>query len=156
MADNEHWRNLSGNPRTWYKPEWRNMVPMMFSRRTTDKTCCVKIANSQWSKPLTFSTQGVQGFLELLDTRQPNTPLRSYQLAGDIEASPNPKFWRTKIVTFSPRYILVNKMKTTLFMRQLKTDLTISLLPDEQIPFHWPDAMSTFLLQMRSDGDYNW
>jgi len=60
------------------------------------------------------------------------------------------KFWRTKIVTFTPRYILINNLGDTVFYMQAKTmNFVGSLDAGEHIPFYWVDSAGDHQLCIR-------
>jgi hypothetical protein len=59
------------------------------------------------------------------------------------------QFWKTRVITLSPRYLLLNKMASALFFRQKGSDYISSLLPGEKLPFHWPDATKEKKIRVR-------
>lgn len=68
------------------------------------------------------------------------------------------QFWRTKVLTLAPRFIVVNKLNKTILIRQSNTNSAFSLLPNERAPFHWVNGnLSEKTLQIRIDtGNCPW
>jgi len=112
---------------------------------------CIKIANSTWSKGFDISSVGTINTLAITDSYlrdleelgKPN--IRSFQVSAYTTAAPD-KFWRTKIVTFYPRFMLVNNINTTILYRQVGTSgANHPLRADDYVPYHWTNK-GLFLL----------
>jgi len=83
------------------------------------------------------NASNVVAFVELLEkVKGDNSPQRLFEFSV-VEYAARNKFWRTKVITFTPRYILVNKLNKTLYINQSNTNSVYSLLPHERTPFHW-------------------
>lgn len=80
----------------------------------------------------------IKGIVDLYES-QKGLPTKRFQVGVKVEEHPNHKFWRTKLVTFTPRFILVNNMKETIHCKQKDTKEYCKLDPGQQIPFHWTD-----------------
>eukprot|EP01107_Rhizomastix_libera_P000694 TRINITY_DN1133_c0_g1_i2.p1 TRINITY_DN1133_c0_g1~~TRINITY_DN1133_c0_g1_i2.p1 ORF type:complete len:1535 (-),score=386.44 TRINITY_DN1133_c0_g1_i2:513-5117(-) len=58
-----------------------------------------------------------------------------------ISSSPGPsKFWRTSVITFTPRYLLHNKSGREIFLKQHNVEIKRTLMVGEEAPWHWMDA----------------
>jgi vacuolar protein sorting-associated protein 13A/C len=100
----------------------------------------VRIASSCWSNSISLASQGTSSVIEIPDTPVEGKATRLFQLGMTISAATG-KFWRTKVVTFSPRFIMINNLGETIFYMQAQTMSFIgSLEAGEHIPFHWVDA----------------
>ena len=72
-------------------------------------------------------------------------------------AAASGKFWRTKCITIVPVYMLVNTLPMVLFINQIGTSETFSLLPGETLPFHWYVTKHGKHLRIRlEDPRYDW
>jgi Vacuolar-sorting associated protein 13, adaptor binding domain len=104
--------------------------------------------SSRWSKPISLDAVGMTGQLELLErhhstNRQGQTIM--FCLGVSVELAPAP-FQRTKMITFSPRFILVNKLEQSIFYQQVNEDgdddmptrQSTFLENGERLPWHWP------------------
>ena len=146
--DNEIWNKLPTDASKWYINKYKIVKPLMFSYpRKFDKKCYVKIANSKWSDGLTIDTAGMQGYLELLD-KSNNSPIKKFEVGVQVENSKNEKFWRTKIVTFTPRFIIVNNMTQSIVCKQKEGSDIYWIDSNAQIPFHWSDENKKELINM--------
>lgn len=66
------------------------------------------------------------------------------------------QFWRTKQITFLPRWVLYNKLAVTLLYRQEGTSVIHSLLPGEHLPFHWLSDSAPRLMRVGLEDGWNW
>lgn len=82
----------------------------------TSKTS-VKIADSNWSKTISLESPGMVGFLEMTDKRRSESSQRVFELGVSIDLGEGHNYG-TKIVTFTPRFVLVNKIGGNIFYRQ--------------------------------------
>jgi len=168
----------SKEPRDWYFSEFMQSEPFLFSYPSkmprspessplfsssslpfSKQTCCVKIANSEWSKGLSLESKGVVGLLELSEApvvkKSGTMVLRSFPIGASISSPKDSKFWRTKVITFASSYVLVNNMDTTLYYRQKDSKVAFSLLPKEKTAFLWPDGKCSKCLQISLDPSDN-
>lgn len=79
-----------------------------------------------------------------------------YEVAINVTSHPNQKFWRSQLVIFSPRFLIVNKMKEVLYFKQLDTTQTFSISPQDSQPFHWFDHSKPKFLQISFQPSENW
>ena len=56
------------------------------------------------------------------------------------------KFWRTRIVTFSPRYVIINESSRDILLRQKNSAQVFPLLHNARIHYHWPESTGEKLL----------
>lgn len=109
----------------------------------------VKVANSRWSHPFLIDTVGWSGALSIEDSPSLDDPHRfalgvTVELGSSVPPSliwfthrVRKRFARTKIVTFAPRYVLVNAMDCEVAYKQQDAPCHFTLRPREKIPFHW-------------------
>lgn len=111
----------------------------------------IKLANSQWSK--VFKLIGNEGKKDILSVsghsiqalEESSFSKRNciYEVAMSMEIGEEP-FSRTKVIRFTPRYVLVNKMPTALLISQFEPNLDLNgvcrLMPNERSAFHWSDS----------------
>jgi len=154
--------NLTGDPIQWYNKETSAefaepfMVSLPRSDIISSGQCMIKIANSEYSQPLSFENHGIVGFLELLDSSRKGQPTRAFELGLSVNRNPVQKMWRTQLITIAPRFVLVNKLDQPLMYRQKDTNEACMLPPETHIPFHWSDASKTKLLQITLQQTKNW
>jgi hypothetical protein len=102
------------------------------SQQPPQQQVFVRLATSRLSPALNLAA-GASGVLALED---PATPA-VFQIAVAAHEAPGP-FWRTRVVTFAPYRVLVNRLKVPVEYRQAGTQEVFRLLPDEALPWHWP------------------
>eukprot|EP00026_Physarum_polycephalum_P000020 Phypoly_transcript_00020.p1 GENE.Phypoly_transcript_00020~~Phypoly_transcript_00020.p1 ORF type:complete len:3396 (+),score=660.90 Phypoly_transcript_00020:132-10319(+) len=85
-------------------------VPFLYSENKLN----VKLANTHWSKDFSIQSGGTAGALELQD----NNTTTVYEFKVHIAIAWY-KFKRTKVVTFVPRYVLVNHMNSAVRVKQV-------------------------------------
>jgi len=132
----------------------------------------IKIANSRWSHPFLVDTVGWAGTISVEDAPSQEDTFRfslgvyveparyddahinfvsiCFVLTERIFAWYSKRFYRTKVITIAPRYVLVNNMDRELSYKQQDTSHHFTLRPKETIPFHWVFA-SPPLCYTRSD-----
>lgn len=114
--------------------------PMMYCPYGFEnKRVHLKVAESRWSDSLVLNTQNDSTVFSILEKEDATRPKRKYELALTIRPAAN-QFWRTRVVTVAPRYMMINKTPYTLFVRQVNSSVVSTLLPGEHVPFHWLDA----------------
>ena len=118
-----------------YRPRmysYAHPAKMFFGNKT-----CIKVAESLWSTPVGLDKVGTEGSLIV---RQPESLGRTqYELGITIDLLPG-RFFRTKQISFVPRYILISQLTQNVFFRQSETGTGYLLEPFSQLPFHWPDG----------------
>jgi vacuolar protein sorting-associated protein 13A/C len=155
----ETWE-LSGEPRDCFFEDFFNSAPQLFSLRDSSNKLHVKIANSVWSRGIGLQNAShTTAYLQMPEKRKDGDREagRLYELSV-VEYSAKNDFWRTKVVAFAPRFVLLNKMSKTLFCKQNSTMDVFTLLPNERVPFHWTNNnISEKKMQIRLDqGDCTW
>lgn len=103
----------------------------------------VRLATSKSSPPLNLAARA-SGMIALEDG--PTSSI--FQIAVAAQEAPGP-FWRTRVVTFSPYRVLVNRLKTSIEYQQVGTKQLFRLNPDEAIPWHWSARDVRPILRMR-------
>lgn len=148
---------LAGDPREWYKKGGADETPPPFLFSYTafgfrGNRCCVRVAESAWSKGVDLTAPGLVGVIAVPDAVHAGLPAtRLYVLGVAVDAAPD-QFWRTKMVTFFPRHLLANHLPVPLRYSQLGADEWHELAPGEVVPFHWLDAHRAPLLVFRPAG----
>lgn len=117
--------------------------PTMFAYHKRDiagNKASVKIADSKWAKPFSLETAGTTGVVEIQDKEKSYKKKRiQFELGVDIDFAPG-KYGRTKVVTFTPRLVLVNHLDEPIYYKQKGfADMQYILPANSRLPFHWLD-----------------
>ncbi|KAF2866909.1 hypothetical protein BDV95DRAFT_611203 [Massariosphaeria phaeospora] len=109
-------------------------MPFMFSFPTEDKKnrALIKVGDSSWSKPQSFDAIGSTYTVTL-----PSTQARSDMHIGVTVAEGEGKYNLTKVVTVAPRFIIKNKVKEDLNIREPGSSDWMSLKDGELLPLRW-------------------
>jgi len=109
----------------------------------------IQIANSEWSAPFNInSKQGKKSMLSISGNSiiaKENTQHLPclYEVAINLQIPDDP-FTRTRLIKFTPRFIIVNKLGCVALVTQWEPTIeqqgVCRLLPNEKSKFHWPDA----------------
>lgn len=126
---------------TSHSPKVPNTAkPIMYSPYGFEnKRFHLKVAESRWSESLVLNTQNDSTVFSIYEKEDATRVKRKFELALTIRPAAN-QFWRTRVVTVAPRYIMINKTPYTIFVRQVNSSVVSTLLPGEHVPFHWLDA----------------
>ena len=128
------------------------------------RRAAVRLPNTAWSKPFNVDSLGVDNEIQLMQTtarrrwlggaaqpggqadeNQPDDgddaeehdgPPHMYEIGVSVSNHPNPRFARTKLVTFHSRYVLTNGTRHPLQYRQCATSMVQTLFPGQQRAFH--------------------
>ena len=120
----------------------------------------IKLASSQWSK--TFKLIGNEGKKDLLAVsghsiqafEEASNSKRSciYEVAMSMQIGEEP-FSRTKIIRFTPRFVMVNKMPSAMLISQFEPNLDLEgvcrLMPNERSAYHWSDLQKSRAICIR-------
>ncbi|KAF2178337.1 vacuolar protein sorting-associated protein 13 [Zopfia rhizophila CBS 207.26] len=109
-------------------------MPFMFSFPTEDKKnrALIKVGDSNWSKPQSFDAIGSTYAVTL-----PSTQARSDMHIGITVAEGEGKYNLSKVVTIAPRFIIKNKIKEDLNIREPGSSEWMSLKNGELLPLRW-------------------
>ncbi|ORY14625.1 hypothetical protein BCR34DRAFT_479092 [Clohesyomyces aquaticus] len=109
-------------------------LPFMFSFPTEDKKnrALIKVGESNWSKPQSFDAIGSTYAVTL-----PSTKARSDMHIGITVAEGEGKYNLSKVVTIAPRFIIKNKIKEELNIREPGSSEWMSLKTGELLPLRW-------------------
>ncbi|PSN61047.1 vacuolar protein sorting-associated protein 13 [Corynespora cassiicola Philippines] len=112
----------------------RKPMPFMFSFPTEDKKnrALIKVGDSNWSKPQSFDAIGSNYAVTL-----PSTTARSDMHIGITVAEGEGKYNLSKVVTVAPRFIIKNKVKEELNIREPGSSDWMSLKDGELLPLRW-------------------
>eukprot|EP00753_Platysulcus_tardus_P001590 PLAT11403.1.p1 GENE.PLAT11403.1~~PLAT11403.1.p1 ORF type:complete len:1762 (+),score=844.46 PLAT11403.1:770-5287(+) len=114
----------------------------------------VRIDDSEWSKPIPLSTAGLSGVVQVQErhgavadamaelTVAVQTKVR---LAGGL-------FFRTRMILFSPRFVVVNMMPLPLALRQVKTAGEVIVRSHQTLPFNWVDGSAPPFVMAHVEG----
>ncbi|CAG9462005.1 unnamed protein product [Pedinophyceae sp. YPF-701] len=74
-----------------------------------------------------------------------------------ISVAPKP-YDQVKVVTFTPRFFMVNTTNETIHVRQRGCEgRPLVLHPKHETPFHWPDGFGKMAIEVKLDGELqNW
>ena len=125
--------------------EWsvgKNGMTMFFSSRSTLSVCIrrefsgKKYAQSKWTNILDISNPIPKTVLSLDELNGQ----RSFEICFTVSLCPS-IYARTKLITFYPRYQIMNLLNTELIVAQEGSlDSPVFIPPQRSIPFHWDRA----------------
>ncbi|KAF2654929.1 vacuolar protein sorting-associated protein 13 [Lophiostoma macrostomum CBS 122681] len=109
-------------------------MPFMFSFPTEDKKnrALLKVGESNWSKPQSFDAIGSTYAVTL-----PSTKARSDMHIGVTVKEGEGKYNLSKVVTIAPRFIIKNKFKEELNIREPGSSDFMPLKSGELLPLRW-------------------
>ncbi|KAH8730883.1 hypothetical protein GQ44DRAFT_672868 [Phaeosphaeriaceae sp. PMI808] len=120
---------MSNNP-----GETDKAVPFMFSYPSNNKKnrALLKVGDSSWSKPQSFDAIGSTYTVAL-----PSNTSRSDMQLGVSVAEGEGKYNLTKVVSIAPRFIVKNKIKEELLIREPGQPDWMTLKDGELLPLRW-------------------
>jgi hypothetical protein len=104
--------------------------PIMFSFKDQNKKIRIQVEQSQLSTAFTLDNVGVSGNLSCIDDN------RRYTIGFYNGLGPG-KFKRTKVISFTPRFIIFNRTDHKIGLKQEKSDLVTQIEPQEKLPYYW-------------------
>ena len=109
-------------------------LPYMFSYYTDDSKnrANLKIGNSNWSKPQSFEAIG-----SAYDVVLPSSTSRTEMSVGVSVIEGEGKYQMTKVVTIAPRFVLKNKVKDTIDVREPGSSNVMTFKHGELLPLHF-------------------
>ncbi|KAH9250730.1 hypothetical protein BASA81_011446 [Batrachochytrium salamandrivorans] len=105
--------------------------PFMFSYSTFEplrSRAQVKVDNSEWSRPLSFEAVGSAFQVKAAKTSEKI----NIHLGVDVKEGDG-KYYLTKVVTFSPRFIIRNNVSESILFRQSGTSTATEVKPKESL-----------------------
>ncbi|KAJ1986508.1 Vacuolar protein sorting-associated protein 13 [Dimargaris cristalligena] len=117
-------------------PGGDNPKPFMFSYDSYEprNRCLIKFSGGDWSKPLSFDAVG--SLTEVVIPSLGSTTASTIHVGISVEPGPG-KFSRTKVVSFTPRYLLKNNLKQDLNFREVGTPRSTRLAAGQRAPLHF-------------------
>ena len=112
--------------------------------------CSIQVESGGVSKPVSFSAIQ-EGEIMIKDA-----PTKKQFYLGISVAMAPTKYRRTKLVTISPRYLLVNKSKEIIYYQQAGNDQRFTLNIDQIAPYHFIDRKGTKQLSISMDLGNKW
>ena len=109
-------------------------MPFMFSFPTEDKKnrALIKVGDSGWSKPQSFDAIGSTYAVTL-----PSAQSRSDMHIGISVAEGEGKYQLSKVVTIAPRFIIKNKLKEEINIREPGSSDWMSVKDGDLLPLRW-------------------
>ncbi|CAO1605338.1 Vacuolar protein sorting-associated protein 13 [Xanthoria calcicola] len=109
-------------------------LPYMFSYPSDDRKnrATLKIGDSSWSKPQSFDAIG-----STFEAVLPSPTSKSELSVGVSVAEGEGKYKLTKVVTVAPRFVLKNKLKEEINIREHGSSNTMSLKHGELLPLRY-------------------
>ena len=142
-------------PNAWRaKQAERPLKPLMFSFDDVllkRRKVAVSVLNSNWSGPFGLDSVGSDGVVSAEDSGRGGT---RYELGCSIALGSGP-FWRTKLVTFTPRYVLMNDTGSVpLEVRQANAAGDgWALASGDSVPIQWSAKAREPMLEVRVGTD---
>jgi hypothetical protein len=119
-------------------------VTSLFSSNRT----CVRVDESRWSRPISFESPGTIGALEIPNGANARVPSLVYELGYTVDVAGG-AFYRTKVIQFTPRFMVHNSTRFVVLVRQRSLNETaLTLLPGERRALHWPDVSAPLEAEM--------
>lgn len=129
---------------------------LSFPRGSTRHDLYVKVAGSQWSDAIQVGKSGASGMVEILNepTHQESRsgrPINNgflFQLSLTTQTISQRQF-KTEVLVFRPKYVIVNNLQKTLHYKQVSTDAVNTVRSQHKSNFHWPCASAPHELSIR-------
>ncbi|KAJ1967345.1 Vacuolar protein sorting-associated protein 13, partial [Dispira parvispora] len=117
-------------------PGGNHATPFMFSYESYEprNRCLVRFAGGEWSKPLSFEVVG--SLTEVVIPSADSVAPSSLHLGISVEPGPG-RYSRTKMVTFTPRYVLKNTLDQDLNFREVGSPRSTRLGAHQRVPLHF-------------------
>lgn len=131
----------------------RKALPCMFSYPgggDSKNRASIKVGDSAWSKPQSFDAIG-----SAFDATLPSQNGKTEMNVGISVAEGEGKYNLTKVVTVAPRFILKNKLKEQINIREPGSSDVMKLKSGELLPLHMMKATSHKQLCLCFDGVNN-
>jgi hypothetical protein len=106
----------------------------------------VKVAGSQWCEGIPISDGGASGMVEIRNQQGALNFLFQLSLTTSAQSGPH---HRTEVLTFRPRFVIVNRLDQPVHYRQVASFNESTLRPHHKTNFHWPDADAPFEMSFR-------
>ena len=143
--NNNIYNNIINNNNNDNENNENNNNILLFSNEK-NQPISAKIMNSNWSLPFTFA-EGSNKEVQIIDNIIPNNNQNNnkeypliYQIGVYVEAAIQ-QFWRTKILYFSDRFILINQTDEDLICRQFNYHFhQFNIEKNSSAPFHCFEA----------------
>jgi len=142
----------------WYESEEKEkgigVEPLMFSYAALDifkPRTSVKVADSEWSKAVGLESIGTSGEI----TADDKTTSVQYRIGVSIELL-SERYFRTKVITFRPRYIIVNRTNREIYYTQVGSNFAHLLKHKQSLPFHWLNRDETQKLSITLSPHHTW
>ena len=122
------------------------------------RRACIRLPNTDWSKPFSVDAVGTHGALELEEELPPShlpRPFRLYEFGVSVSLHPNPRFHRSKTLLIHPRVLFHNLTGHSLQLRQVGTAECSAVGVQEQVAVHRYDAALKSRLSLRFAA-YGW
>ena len=133
-------------------------APLSFSGAEKNRRACIRLPNTDWSKPFSVDAVGTHGAVELeeeLPSSHPSRPCRLYEFGVSVSLHPNPHFHRSKMLLIHPRVLLHNLTGHALQYRQVGTTECTSVGMQDQVAVHRYDSTLKSRLSLRFTS-YGW
>lgn len=129
-------------------------TPFMFGYPNEDRRnrLFLKVADSKWSKPLSFETVAADMLIPLTSANGDSEFYIGLSYAEGLG-----KYKLTKVITIAPRFLIQNSFEHALKIRQPGTDKYIDLAPGKREAIHELSSRSSPELAMSlSEGELSW
>ena len=112
----------------------RKALPYMFSYPTEDRKnrANIRVGDSTWSKPQSFDAIG-----SAFDAVLPSSSGKAELHIGISVAEGEGKYNLTKVVTVAPRFVVKNKLREDIDIREPGSSRVVKLKPGELFPLHF-------------------
>ena len=112
---------------------------------------CMKLIDSEWSEGIPIESVGTKGGIEMKQTKGKI----QYNIGVSIELLTG-RYFRTKLISFIPTFVLINQLNTDLYFRQSETETGYLLKSSKEMPFHWMDITKPNEICISPDKNHYW
>jgi hypothetical protein len=116
----------------------------------------IRVENSLWSEAFAIDAEGVDGYLQVFESRTAGFTQRIFDMGITTSSAPAP-FQRTRLVSISPRFVTRNLTGRPLQIRQTGTQNVEIMQHGAMMPIEWGNADQAQDVRVRFAGaGWNW
>jgi vacuolar protein sorting-associated protein 13A/C len=130
-----------------------DVQPFLFSYGSGDnrRRAMVKIGNADWSVPVSFEASGTVSELTLRTAHEQEELYIGFSVNEGVG-----KYHLSKIVTFTPRFIITNKLQEAIDFRDIAIPQPVALQPGDKSPLYFLSHNGEKQLTIRFAGNSRW
>ena len=132
--------------------------PLLFSyerKNLGTNQASVMVEGASWSNSINMDGAGTVSAFSVRGARDGRGTRRLYELGYDVVLGPG-RFSRTRVVTFMPRFVVVNNTSHPLWYKQSGSDVFAVLAAGAERPYHWASEEEAKRLRITLDRQAGW